>query len=198
MPPRAQLRARRSSPLSFRVRIAARISPDLWRFGQAQRDEIRTADLETHVPKPLEVVAQLSPFLQRERDEWRVRCERIRERHDARGVEWLGAEPLHDSGRPGDRADDQVGVPAADLEPVEPVRGLVGRHRPRECLQSETPRRHIERKLVPQRSCACEQRSRLVVAAEMRMNRSVDTELAESADSVRGSRIVEQCDQLVP
>ena len=71
-------------------------------------------------------------------------------------------------------------------------------HRPRQCRQSEPPRRHIERELVPQRSRAREQRSRVVVAAEMRMNRRVDTELAESADSVRGSRIVEQCDQFVP
>ena len=58
----------------------------------------------------VEVVAELGAVLEGEREERCVRRERIRERDDLRRVERLGAKPLDDARRDGDRADDALDV----------------------------------------------------------------------------------------
>ena len=55
---------------------------DSRRLGEPQSQEIRAADLEPHVPKALEVVAELGAIVVCEREKRCVRCERIGERNN--------------------------------------------------------------------------------------------------------------------
>ena len=59
------------------------------------------------------------------------------------------------------------------------------------------PARDVDPELVAELGRAREERRRLVVATEMRMDRAVGAELAESADASGGTRLLEQRHELV-
>ena len=61
--------------------------PHSGRLGETELDEIRTADLEAHVAKPCEVLAQLGAVVAGEREQRRIRGERVGERDDLGRVE---------------------------------------------------------------------------------------------------------------
>ena len=112
-------------------------------------------------------------------------------------VERLRTEALDDPRCDGHGADDPLGVASPQRQPIEPVVGLVGRHLARERGQSDVPARDVDPELVSELGRAREERSRLVVATEVGMDRAVGAELAESADAGGGTRLLEQRHQLV-
>ena len=122
--------------------------PHSGRLGETELDEIRAADLEAHVAKPCEVLAQLGTVVAGEREQRRVRCERVGERDDLGRVESVRAEALDDARRHRDRADDALDVAAAHLQPVEPVVRLVGCEVGRERRNPDAPRGHADTELV--------------------------------------------------
>ena len=190
-----------SRPVELAVELApADLGEDLphsGRLGETELDEIRAADLEAHVAKPCEVLAQLGTVVAGEREQRRVRCERVGERDDLSRVEPISAQALDDARRDRDRADDALHVAPAHLQPLEPVVRLVGREVRRQRRDPDAPCGHADTELVADLDRPREELRGVLVTAQVRMDGAVGAELAEPSDALRRSRVLEQRHELV-
>ena len=133
---------------------------------------------------------------QREREERRVGRVRLRGRDHLcrRGAlaQALGELRSHRH-----RRSDLLRVPPAHFQPLQPLVDLVGRQLPGQRRQPEPPGRDLKPVAVAQVGQPAQQRDRLLVRREMRMDRSVRAELGEPQDRVFDLALGEQRLQLV-